>query len=174
MATAARLTEAEQADFGQIVREHQSMVFSIAYHFLCDRAVAEEVAQDVFLRLFESRDKLESPEHVKHWLRRTTTNRCIDSCRRRKFMPRVGLDDIPEPSVPAGVGDPMLSRMLRQLVASLPERWRALIILKYQEDMETDEIAEALDMPAGTVKSQLSRALGFLREKALRLVGEVQ
>jgi RNA polymerase sigma-70 factor (ECF subfamily) len=158
-------------EFTEIVREHQAMVFSIAWHFLHDRAAAEELAQDVFLRLYRSLGELESPEHVTHWLRRVASNRCIDHCRRRRLTPRIGLDRIAEPSIPAVQPDPMLSRRLRQLVASLPEKWRALIVLKYQEDMENEEIARTLGMPVGTVKSQISRALDFLREKASRVMG---
>jgi RNA polymerase sigma-70 factor (ECF subfamily) len=174
MAAAAKVLMPDRADFEGIVREHQSMVFSIAYHFLHDRPAAEELAQDVFLQLYKSFGALESAEHLTRWLRRVTTNRCIDYCRRSKLMPRIGLEQVPEPSSPSRPPDPMLSRTLRQLVASLPGNWRALVILKYQEEMETEEIARALDMPAGTVKSQLSRALDFLREKASRVLGETE
>jgi RNA polymerase sigma-70 factor, ECF subfamily len=168
----ASMETASPVDFTEVVRAHQNMVFSIAYHFLNDRAVAEELSQDVFLQLHKSLGELESPEHVTHWLRRVTSNRCIDYCRRRRFMPKLALDQIPEPAAPYRAPDPMLSRRLRVLVASLPERWRALVVLRYQEEMETEEIAQALHMPVGTVKSQLSRALEFLREKASRVLGE--
>src|ERR1035438_8601002 len=97
MATAAKVVMPDRADFEGIVREHQSMVFSIAYHFLHDRPAAEELAQDVFLQLYKSMGELQSAEHLKRWLRRVTTNRCIDHCRRRKLMPRIGLEQIPEP-----------------------------------------------------------------------------
>ena len=173
MGAVASAAVVERADFGLVIREHQAMVFSIAYHFLEDRALAEEIAQDVFLRLYKNWEQLESPEHVKFWLRRTAANLCIDFCRRRKFQPRIGLDDIPEPRSPASSDDPMLSRKLRQLVASLPEKWRALIVLRYQEEMELEEIASALDLSPKAVKSQLARALDFLREKASRVLGEV-
>ena len=173
MATAVPLSIGEPAGFTRIVREHQSMVFSIAYHFLRDRALAEEVAQDVFLRLYESRDAIASPEHVKYWLRKTATNLCIDVCRRRRFMPKIGLSDIPEPSAAERRTDPMLSGALRKLVASLPERWRALVILRYQEDMDLEEMAGVVGEPATAVKSQLARAMEFLREKASRTLGEM-
>ena len=163
---------ASTMEFAEIVRDRQAMVFSIAWHFLHDRAAAEELAQDVFLQLYRSFGELDSPEHVTHWLRRVTANRCIDQCRRRRLMPRIGLDRIAEPSSPAGQPDPMLSRTLRQLVASLPGQWRAMIVLRYQEDLENEEIARTLGMPVGTVKSQISRALDFLREKASRVLGE--
>jgi RNA polymerase sigma-70 factor (ECF subfamily) len=174
MATAASVAMPDRADFEGIVREHQSMVFSIAYHFLRDRPAAEELAQDVFLQLHKSLGTLESAEHLTRWLRRVATNRCIDYCRRSKLMPRIGLEQVAEPSSPCRPADPMLSRTLAQLVASLPANWRALVVLKYQEEMETEEIARTLGMPVGTVKSQLSRALEFLREKASRVLGESQ
>jgi RNA polymerase sigma-70 factor (ECF subfamily) len=172
MPDVAKAGTASAIEFAEIVREHQAMVFSIAYHFLYDRAAAEELAQDVFLQLYRSFGELESPGHVTNWLRRVTSNRCIDQCRRRKLMPRIGLDRIAEPASTAVQPDPMLSRTLRQLVASLPENWRAVIVLKYQEDLENEEIARTLGMPVGTVKSQISRALDFLREKASRVMGE--
>lgn len=172
MASAAKSETANRSDFAGVVREHQAMVFSIAYHFLHDRAAAEELAQDVFFQLHRSFGQLESPEHVTHWLRRVTSNRCIDHCRRLRLMPRIGLDQVPEPSTSPRHADPMLGGRLRRLVASLPENWRALVILRYQEDLDNEEIAKVLDMPVGTVKSQMSRALDFLREKATRVLGE--
>jgi RNA polymerase sigma-70 factor (ECF subfamily) len=172
MTTAAKLKDTGRIDFTEALREHQSMVFSIAYHFLHDRPAAEELAQDVFLQLYKSLDDLESPEHVAYWLRRVTVNRGIDSRRRLRLMPRIGLDQVAEPAASAMPGDPFLRGRLQRLVASLPENWRALVILRYQEDLENEEIARVLDMPVGTVKSQLSRALVFLREKASRVLGE--
>jgi RNA polymerase sigma-70 factor (ECF subfamily) len=154
-----------ERDFGNLVREHQSMVFSIAYHFLQDRASAEEVGQEVFLELYRRVDELQTPEHLKNWLRKVAVNRCVDHSRRSRLRPRIGLDEVPEPPAPASEGDPLLAGRLRRLIAALPERWRTVVILRYQEDLEPAEIAAALRLPLGTVKSQLHRALGMLREK---------
>lgn len=158
--------------FASIVREHQAMVFSIAYHFLQDRASAEELAQDVFLKLYRHLPDLESPEHVIFWLRKVTSNCCIDAARRRKLRSFLGLDQAPEPSVTPQQGDPLRSELLQRLVASLPEKSRMLIVLRYQEEMELEEIVRVLDTPLSTVKSQLQRALAMLREKAERTMGE--
>jgi RNA polymerase sigma-70 factor (ECF subfamily) len=68
----------------------------------------------------------------------------------------------------------MLAGRLQRLVASLPPKPRLLVVLRYQEEMELEEIAEALDMPLGTVKSQLQRTLATLREKAYRTLGEMK
>ncbi|HWQ54891.1 MAG TPA: sigma-70 family RNA polymerase sigma factor [Bryobacteraceae bacterium] len=160
-------------EFAALVKEHQSMVFSMAYHYLHDRALAEEVAQDVFLQLHRSLGSLESPAHAANWLRKVAVHRSIDAARRRKLRPQVSLEDVPELSTPASPGDPVLSDKLRQLVASLPEKARMVVVLRYQEDLGPDEIARVMGIPCGTVKSQLQRALAMLREKAERMLGEI-
>src|ERR1700690_3825439 len=73
-----------QADFEQLVDEHQSMVFSLASRMTGDRGLAEEIAQDVFLELEKNLAKLESAAHACFWLRRVTMSRSTDAMRRRK------------------------------------------------------------------------------------------
>jgi RNA polymerase sigma-70 factor, ECF subfamily len=163
-----------ELDFAGLVRQHQSMVFSIAWHFLRDRAVAEELAQEVFLLLHQHLAKLESPAHVLFWLRRVTTNRALDVARRRQRRPMVRLEDAPEPVAVTPSGDLMLGTALRKLVAALPEKARMIVVLRYQEDLDPTEIARIMGIPIGTVKSQLQRALALLREKLSRTVGEVR
>lgn len=160
-------------DFAEIVRLHHSAVFSIALHFLADRSAAEELAQDVFLQLHANLSAMKSDDHMKFWLRKVTAHRCIDYKRRRK-PPQVSLDDAPEPAAPTQSGDPFLARRLRQYVASLPEKPRLVVILRYQEDMRAEDIAEVLAMPLATVKSHLQRSLAMLREKVTRAMGEVK
>jgi len=170
--TPANSADIAESDFAQIVRLHQSMVFSIAQHFLADRSAAEELAQDVFLQLHANLPALKSEAHVTFWLRRVTAHRCIDF-KRRRTLPQVSLDDTPEPAAPAHSPDPFLARRLRQFVASLPEKPRLVVILRYQEDMCAEDIAEVLAMPLATVKSHLQRSLALLREKVMRALGKV-
>jgi len=164
--------EIVEPDFAEMVRRHQSMVFSIAQHFLADRSAAEELAQDVFLQLHGNLATLKSDRHVTFWLRKVTAHRCIDYKRRRR-LPHVNLDDAPESAAPGRSGDPFLARRLRQFVASLPETPRLVVILRYQEDMGAEDIANALDLPLATVKTHLQRSLAMLREKVTRAIGEV-
>ena len=152
---------ATAAEFAQIVRSHQAMVYSIARHF--DPHTAEELAQDVFLQLHRHFGSIESPAHLTNWLRRVATQRAIDQTRRNKLRPRVGLESVNEPSQLPDTGDPFMSEMLHRLVQGLPERPRMLVILRYQEDLEPGEIAGILQIPIGTVKSGLHRALAVLR-----------
>jgi RNA polymerase sigma-70 factor, ECF subfamily len=171
----AALSEAQpiaETDFADLVHRHQSMVFSIALHFLADRSAAEELAQDVFLQLYANLSSMQSDAHLTFWLRKVTAHRCIDHKRRRR-PPQMSLDDAPEPSAPFQSSDPFLARRLRQYVASLPEKPRMVVILRYQEDMGPEDIADILSMPVATVKSHLQRSLAMLREKVTRAIGEV-
>ena len=161
-----------EVDFADIVRRYQSMVYSIAQHFLADRSAAEELAQDVFLQLHATLPTLKSEEHVKFWLRKVTVHRCIDYQRRRK-LPQVSLEDAPEPFAPTHAEDLLLAKRLQQLVASLPEKPKLVVILRYQEDMLPEDIAAVLSMPVATAKSHLQRSLAVLRDKVTRTIGEV-
>ena len=158
--------------FEELVRGYQSMVFSIAYHFLQDRGAAEEIAQDVFLQLHRALPSIESEAHVSAWLRKVTSHRCIDYARRRRRD--LALDEIPEPASVTAPGDPLMARRLRRMVASLPPKARIVVVLRYQEEMEPEEIARLFGWRLNTVKSQLHRSLTMLREKLGRTLGEVE
>lgn len=158
----------EEAGFAELVRTHQSMVYSLCWHFFHNRAVAEEIAQDVFLQLFRSLDSIESPQHLEAWLRRTASNRCIDHYRKRGRQGEVPLEGILEPAAAVRTADPLMIGMLRKLVASLPEMQRMVVVLRYQEDLDATEIAETLGMPVQTVWSHLRRAIAMLQDKAGR------
>jgi RNA polymerase sigma-70 factor (ECF subfamily) len=160
--------EKDIPDFADAVTAHQSLVFSIAYHLLHNASLAEETAQDVFFRLYRDYHKITNASHLLHWLRRTTTHRCLDLLRSSEKRTQVSLDDVEIQSLPPEQ-DPMLARTVRRLVADLPAVARAVVVLRYQEDMEPREIAQALDLPVNTVKSRLQRALNMLRGRLAAL-----
>jgi RNA polymerase sigma-70 factor (ECF subfamily) len=166
--------DSEPRTFASVLRAQQSMVFSIAYHFLRDRSAAEEVAQDVFLQLHKRFDEFESDAHISFWLRKVASHRSIDYARKQKSRAAVGLDSVPVPSVDGEPEDHFMNRRLQTLIASLPEKPRMVMILRYQEDMMPEEIASAIDMPVRTVKSHLQRSLAMLREKIDRSMGDIR
>src|SRR5262245_10690317 len=96
--TLARAQSGDQAAFAELVHEHQSMVFSIARHFFRDRALAEDLAQEVFLHLYQHLAAIESPAHLKFWLRKVTGHRCIDYLRRTRLK-NVHVDEAPTPVI---------------------------------------------------------------------------
>jgi RNA polymerase sigma-70 factor (ECF subfamily) len=155
-------------EFTELMREHRAMVFSVAYHFLHDRELAEETAQDVFLSLHRNLAGLQSAAHAGFWLRKVAVQRAIDASRKRKRRPQVALDDVAEPVARETVADPMLGETLRRLIATLAEAPRMAMILRYQEDLDPAEIADLMAIPVGTVKSHLQRSLALLREKLAR------
>jgi RNA polymerase sigma-70 factor (ECF subfamily) len=156
-----------QPDFEQLVDEHQSMVFSLAWRMTGDRGLAEEIAQDVFLELDRHLGRIESQDHACFWLRRAAMRRSADALRRRKVR---GMDLWVEMDENHGAraedhSSPLGAR-LEQLLATLPEPQRAALVLRYQEDLTPEEIAATLEAPLATVKSHLQRGLKLLRAKA--------
>ena len=154
-----------KADFELIVHERQGMVYSIAYNFFRNSAVAEEVAQDVFLQLYENRNSVQTGPHCVAWLRRTTIHRCIDTWRRSSLRHEVQLEKLPDIPAECSENDPLLTEKLGRLIASLPEKPRSVLVLRYGEDMDVEEISSVLQMPSRTVWSHLQRATALIREK---------
>src|SRR4249919_458666 len=84
--------------FAHMVREHQTMVFSLAYHFLQNRAAAEDLTQEVFVVLFRHLHSIQSAAHLKSWLRQVTSRRCIDIARKARLRRFLSLGATPEPA----------------------------------------------------------------------------
>ena len=161
-----------KVDFESVVHEHQKMVYGIACNFFHNAAIAEEVAQDVFLQLYENRSGVDVGNHCIAWLRRSTVHRCIDVTRKASFRQEIQVEVLPEIPEDARENDPLLQEGLRRLIASLPETQRSVMILRFSEDMDADEIGRTLQMPVRTVWSHLQRATALIREKAARYLKE--
>ena len=159
-----RAREGDHEAFAELIAAHESLVYSLAYHFFHDRDRAEEIAQDVFLQLYRSLPTLQSPDHVVHWLRQVTTRRCIDQVRRTRLRP-VALEDAEALPGRERWSDPILGRRLRALIADLPPKQRAIVTLRYQEDLDPADICRVVNLPVNTVKSHLHRALRALRRQ---------
>lgn len=163
------LAAAQRGDspaFARLVRVHQARVFSVALRLTGSREDAEELAQDAFVQLHAALPQVAGPSHVLHWLLRTVTHRSIDRLRARERAPRlVRIDADNEPAGSDATGDPLWAKRLQSLLLDLPAAPRAVVTLRFQEDLEPSEIADVLDMPVNTVKSHLRRSLEWLRAK---------
>lgn len=156
----------DAAQFERVVSEQQRMVFSIAIHSLRDRALAEEITQDVFLALYQHHDRIESAAHLVHWLRRVTTRRCIDQIRRQRWRRWLRLSETGEAesaSASEQRGDPMLSARLQRLIHALPAAARMALVLRYQEDLDAAEIGRLLGLSEKAVHKLLRRAVAQLK-----------
>ncbi len=146
----------------QFVRQHQGRVFGLAYHYVGNRDEARDLAQDVFIRVYQNLARLPLEDGLQPWLLTITRNACIDHLRRRKARPP--LWDIPVEdlySLGAGGRNPeeehqhagdkaLVHRALREL----SDLNREIIVLKEIQGLALEEIARMLEVPLGTVKSR--------------------
>ena len=138
-----------------------------------DQHLAQDVTQEALVRLWQHRDRVES-ETARFWLRRTTHNLCIDRLRRRRSSPEVATELQEEISPDTGAGPARLAESaelgtkIEQALLSLPERDRAVLILREIEGLPYAEIADAVQIPLGTLKARLHRAREQLRARLLR------
>jgi RNA polymerase sigma-70 factor, ECF subfamily len=167
--------------FEPLVRHYQDRLFTFALRLTGNRADAEEVAQDAFVRAYRALKTYPAERlralSVKAWLYRVTWNVARNRFRRRA-RPTVSLDssegdgaaaareahDDPSERPDARLESKRRRADIATLVAGLPERYRAPLILRYVEDLKLEEVAAILKQPLGTTKSNVHRAINALRE----------
>lgn len=160
-----RARAGESAAFAALVRHYQRTVYSVAYRMLNDRHRAEDLAQEVFLQLYRSLDAIDSDAHLAFWLRKVAVNRAIDRIRQESRHESEPLVEAVAVAGEGGEDDPLLQRRMAELVAQLPPAARAVLVLRYQEDLDPVDIARTLGMSINTVKSHLKRSLVSLRTR---------
>ena len=161
----AQARSGERAALAVLVNAHQRSVYSLALRMLGTRDLAEDLTQDVFMQLNGKLSAIESNKHLGFWLRQVTANRAIDQLRRRARVQMTSLDEEHQLFSAEDDSDPLLQRHLRELLSDLSPPARAVLLLRYQEDLDPLDIARTLDMPINTVKSHLKRSLETMREK---------
>jgi RNA polymerase sigma-70 factor (ECF subfamily) len=149
--------------FDQVVRQREAQVLRTAFRVLGNWADAEDVAQEVFLRLHRHGLIFANDTAAGAWLYRVTVNLCLDRTRSRR--PSQELSDVPnlERSAEATVLIEEKKQRLMAALAMLPSRERAAVVLREIEGLSTAEVAAALGSSEVTVRSQISKALVRLR-----------
>lgn len=149
--------------FQALAEKYMDMVYRVAYNSLKNSCDADDVTQEVFLRLLRAKADFENEEHAKHWLIRVALN----ECRRLACSPwrrhTAALDECAE--LPQW-DTPQESDMFRQVMA-LPSKYRVPLYLYYYEELTTQEIADVLGRSPSTVRTQLSRAREQLKSLLL-------
>ena len=151
-----------EAFLKQAMADWGDAVYRLALGQTRSRADAEDVYQDVFLRLLDSGTAFESPEHLKAWLLRVTVNRCRDLARSGWKRRTVALD--PEWDAPDAAVRDDEDAAVWDAVGQLPEQQRTAVHLHYVEGYSTEEIASALDCRPATARTWLFRARARIRE----------
>ena len=152
--------DGSQAAQAELARRHWRGAWSRAFAITGRAAAADDIAQEsVFAALGKLAD-LDDPSAFEAWLDRIATRRALDVLRSERRL--VELDGLPEPSAEwaGGLGE---AEDARRAVAALTPDRRAVIVMRYWLDLTPTEIAEALDIPVGTVNSRIARALNDLR-----------
>lgn len=157
--------------FARRVNSHKGMVYRLAYGYLRNKADAEDVVQNVFMKLYRamrSGDPMREDEgHVRRWLVRVTVNECTSLYRALRRRPE-SIDDYVEtiaaPDAPDGGEQADLARDLAKKVLRLPARYRDVVYLYYYEGCSTREVAEALGVPEATARTRLARARRRLKD----------
>lgn len=149
-----RVSAAEDAGFDALFERERSAMVRVAYLLVGSEQVAEEVVQDAFAAVYVRWDSIDNPGG---FLRQCVVNGARSSLRRRSLERRKAHLVVEEGTAPAG-------RELLDALAELPLGWRSVVVLRFYEGMTQEEIADALEMRLGTVKSSLHRGLAKLRE----------
>jgi RNA polymerase sigma-70 factor (ECF subfamily) len=142
----------------QLVLLHWPTIWRVVYGMTGRAALAEEIAQETFARAFAALDRFDADRPLGPWLRRIAVNRTIDELRRERRLELVDPEAV-EPAYEEALPDHATIEAVRALD---PAR-RAVVVLRFWLDWSLDQIAEALDVPVGTLSSRLTRALTELR-----------
>jgi RNA polymerase sigma-70 factor (sigma-E family) len=163
----AALTGAGQVDIGfrEYVATRSRALLRTAYLLTGNVADAEDLVQAALAKTYLAWDRIEDRSAVDGYVRRAIVNTHISWWRRRR-VEEYPTDEIPDQAVADHAGASDLQESMRRAVDRLPQRMRAAVVLRYYEDMTEAEVAEALGVSLGTVKSTVSRAVAKLRDDA--------
>lgn len=153
------------ADFSAYMSARQPALYRTAYLLAGDHAGAEDLLQNAFAKLYLSWDRIRDREALDGWVRRVMVNEHNSLWRRAWKRREHSTDTMPETGTHDAYDDG-LGGALWSFVQSLPPRQRAVIVLRYYEQLSEAEIADILGISVGTVKSQASRALAGMRTRA--------
>jgi RNA polymerase sigma-70 factor (ECF subfamily) len=168
-----RAAGGDPAAFQALVERHRSMVYRVAYQFAGNHFDAEDIAQEVFLKVYRSLDKFRQDAQLSSWMYRIVMNACIDHRRRQHPAASAPFgeeaeqkllntpEETPDPEARAYGGE--LGQVLESEINRLPHGQRIVFVMRHHQGLKLGEIADALGLAEGTVKRQLHAAVHRLR-----------
>ena len=178
-----RCLQGDQHAWDLIVRQYWRKVFNVAYKFVGKHDEAEDLTQDIFLKIFRSLDTFDRRANFQTWLISVSRNLCIDhyrSVRKERETIDRGVDAselapaTPEPGPIAALEQRDRVVLLRQAMAALPETLRTAVLLRDIQELSYQEIADKLRLPEGTVKSRINRGRTELARQIRKLRGDAR
>lgn len=171
-----RCLAGDEKAYRELVEMYQGQVFSLALRMVRRREDAEDATQETFVRMFRALERYDTNRPFAAWLMTIASRLCIDQIRRRRVNPvsltqtEPGSDEAYEMDVedPGPGPDEITShseeeRRGNELIQSLPPHYRVVVVLRHLQDLSYEEIAEALNLPLGTVKARIHRAREILK-----------
>ncbi|MFQ5845705.1 MAG: RNA polymerase sigma factor [Planctomycetota bacterium] len=170
----------DESAFSALLQRHRDAVVSLTYRYLGNREDAEDLAQEIFLKIYRARSRYRPEAKFTTWLYRISVNACLNEVRNRRNRPTFraaslhpsddgdaapALEDARSESPAAAVERTELRRQVRGAVDSLPERQRLALLLNKFHGLSYEELAQALDLSLQAVKSLLTRARQNLRRR---------
>jgi RNA polymerase sigma-70 factor (ECF subfamily) len=158
----------DDAAFTELVERYKDLVYGMIWRLTADRTQVDDLAQDVFLKVHRGLPYFRGEARLSTWIYRIVANVCTQA--RSRPVREVPLDRGPEkapidpPSIDGSFADIELRDRLEKAIAKLPEQYRFLIAAHHLRGVQYEALAEALDVPLGTVKTHLHRAKRRLRE----------
>ncbi len=179
----AQIRAGQSRRYALLVDRHKDKAFTLAVRLVGDRRDAEELVQDAFVRVYRSLDSFRGEAKFSTWFYRIVYNLCMTRISRRRGQPKHidvehdelmdSLVDDDEQLIDEKMGNDELATMLKEELETMPDRFKSVITLFYVQEMSYEEICETMQLPLGTVKTNLFRARNELRKRMLvRLKGE--
>jgi len=173
-----KIKEGDTSAFEEIFKRHKVNVINLAFRFTRSREVAEDIAQDVFIKIYEGRVHYDPNSKFTTWLYRVTVNASIDFLRRKKFFPvslsaqgsseNAMIDTVRDERV-QNAGDAICEKetqdFVRREIDRLPEKFKSVILLYQFQEMSYREIAQILVITEKAVERRLYQAKELLRKK---------
>ena len=166
------VTRAQSGDrnaFSELVRTHSQGVLNVIYRMCGNMQVAEDAAQEAFIQAWLRLPSYRSQASLRNWLYRIAVNSAIDMLRKEKRILPGAVEDLNlanlEPGPESIVASSERTEVVQDAVLALPDASRAVLVLREFEGLSYQEIADALEIPVGTVMSRLNYARKLLREK---------
>jgi RNA polymerase sigma-70 factor (ECF subfamily) len=176
-----RCLRGDQMAWELIVRQHWRKVFNVAYKFVGKHDEAEDLTQDIFLKIFKSLDTFDRRANFQTWLISVSRNLCIDHYRsvrkERQTIDRdVDANELSPVSADQGPFAALEQRdrvvLLRRALGALPRTLRTAVVMRDIQELSYQEIADRLRLPEGTVKSRINRGRTELARQVRKLRGE--
>jgi len=169
MELVSRAQSGERDAFGELVRIHAQGVLNVIYRMCGNAQIAEDAAQETFIQAWQHLSSYRPQTSLRNWLYRIAVNTATDMLRKeRRILPNA-MEDFhlidPRPGPEVLYSQEERTTMVQKAVLSLPETSRAVLVLREYEGLSYQEIADALDIPVGTVMSRLNYARSLLKGK---------